>query len=279
MEKANGSRYFYHADRQGSIIALSNATGHRVETETYAYGPFGETNGPSDLGNPFRYTAQFYDAETGLYHYRARAYHPTLGRFLQPDPTGFADGMNLYAYVRNNPMNFVDPLGLNGVGNPYLDISGDQYAAARGNSLTDVGPQGNQYSPYNGPIDTPSVLGSAVSDVTLTGYDNCQQCTGKSPGAADYGYGAYGYKMRPGGVATDPRYYPKGTRFEIPGVGNATAIDKGGAIKGPFRIDVWFPSHGQATVYGAPRLPITVFYPSGFVPPDVTPWRPGPGPW
>jgi RHS repeat-associated protein len=58
------------------------------------------------------YTGRRYDPETGLFHYRARAYSPDLGRFLQPDPIGYADSMNLYAYCGNNPVNWIDPLGL-----------------------------------------------------------------------------------------------------------------------------------------------------------------------
>jgi len=49
--------------------------------------------------------------EAGLYHYKARAYAPSLGRFLQSDPILHAGGMNLYAYVGGDPVNFVDPLG------------------------------------------------------------------------------------------------------------------------------------------------------------------------
>ena len=71
--------------------------------------------------NPFTYTGREYDAESGLYYYRARYYDPTIGRFLNEDPIGFAGGdMNLYAYVWDNPTNFVDPYGLWGYN--WLDL-------------------------------------------------------------------------------------------------------------------------------------------------------------
>ena len=58
------------------------------------------------------FTARRLDPETGLYYYRARIYCPTLGRFLQTDPIGYSDGVNLYVYVGNNPIVFVDAYGL-----------------------------------------------------------------------------------------------------------------------------------------------------------------------
>jgi RHS repeat-associated protein len=58
------------------------------------------------------FTGREYDAETGLYYYRARYYSPALGRFLQRDPVGYTAGINLYTYCANNPINFMDPRGL-----------------------------------------------------------------------------------------------------------------------------------------------------------------------
>jgi len=102
---------FYHADGLGSIVALTNAAGSVVHT--YSYDSFGNIMPSGGINQPYTYTAREYDNETGLYYYRARYYDPKAGRFVTRDPIGFEGGdVNLYGYVKNNPISFVDPYGL-----------------------------------------------------------------------------------------------------------------------------------------------------------------------
>jgi len=113
----DGRAFYYHPDRLGSIRLLTDDQG-RVAA-AYDYDAFGKlTTSQGSVPNPFTYTGREWDASIGLYYYRARYYDPALGRFLSPDPLPAALDeplkQNSYLYVRNNPLGFVDPLGLNG---------------------------------------------------------------------------------------------------------------------------------------------------------------------
>ena len=118
MQRGNNT-YYYHKNHLGSVIALTNGSGNLVER--YEYDPYGQptildTNdnvlSQSAVGNNILFTGRDYDAETGLYYYRARTMHPTLGRFMQHDPLMYVDGMNMYEYVDDNPITRKDSYGL-----------------------------------------------------------------------------------------------------------------------------------------------------------------------
>ncbi len=102
--------YYYHFNGLGSVVALSDMNNTIVER--YAYSIFGEPSRISDVNNPYLFTGRRLDTETKLYHYRARYYTYDIGRFLQTDPIGYADGINWYRYCGNNPVGLVDPFGL-----------------------------------------------------------------------------------------------------------------------------------------------------------------------
>ena len=58
------------------------------------------------------YPGQYYDGETGLHYNYYRYYHPGIGRYVTPDTIGLVEGVNLYYYCINNPINLFDPDGL-----------------------------------------------------------------------------------------------------------------------------------------------------------------------
>ncbi len=112
--------YFQRSDTTGTTVPLTDALGNTIgmtdETgslaTTYWYDPFG---GTTVAGAANENSSQFAGREndsSGLYYYRARYYNAQIERFISEDPIGLTGGMNEYRYVDDNPLNYIDPLGL-----------------------------------------------------------------------------------------------------------------------------------------------------------------------
>jgi RHS repeat-associated protein len=102
-------------DALGSTIALADTSG--VIATSYTYEPYGAaTSTGAASTNSYQFTGRENDGASGLLFYRARFYRPGISRFISEDPFAFPGGPDpdLYVYVGSNPVQFVDPLGLDG---------------------------------------------------------------------------------------------------------------------------------------------------------------------
>ena len=113
----NGTKYYYIFNVQGDVIGILNQSGSQIVS--YQYDPWGKVlsvsgSEASTIGqiNPIRYRGYYYDTETGFYYLQSRYYDPTTRRFLNiddyVDPNKGIDGLNLFVYSKNNPINFVE---------------------------------------------------------------------------------------------------------------------------------------------------------------------------
>ena len=104
----NGKIYVPIHDPFGNVVTLLDLQGKPIAN--YRYSAFGEEEA-AKTANPWRYSSKRVDPETGFVYFGRRYYMPSVGRWLTPDPLGFADGPNLYAYVHNKPFTSIDPDG------------------------------------------------------------------------------------------------------------------------------------------------------------------------
>ena len=111
--------YYFQRNLLGDVIGIYDTSGTKVGG--YAYDAWGNCTVTLNINgiasrNPIRYRGYYYDQDTGLYYLNARYYSPTWHRFISPDDTGYLDpesvnGLNLYTYCNNDPVNYKDPSG------------------------------------------------------------------------------------------------------------------------------------------------------------------------
>ena len=114
-----GQTYRVITDVRGSVRLVVNvATGNIAQQMNYdEYGQVTQDTNPGF--QPFGYAGGLYDSITKLAHFGARDYDPSTGRWLSKDPIGFDGGSNWFAYCGNDPVSYLDPLGLqDGMSNP-----------------------------------------------------------------------------------------------------------------------------------------------------------------
>lgn len=113
------SIYAIHTDQRGAPQLVTDETQHIVwQADTNAFGK-AHVRYAAESGTQarkfemnLRLPGQVYDPQTGLHDNYLRDYDPDTGRYTTPDPLGLSGGMNPYAYVSNNPLTSIDPLGL-----------------------------------------------------------------------------------------------------------------------------------------------------------------------
>jgi RHS repeat-associated protein len=191
-------------DGNGNIMALvDSATG--TTAANYEYGPFGEplkATGSAATANPFRFSTKYTDSETGLLYYGYRYYSTSLRRWISQDPIEERGGVNLYGFVENTPVNYMDYLGLIGaqtVGKCEIIIfvghgPHDEASIEKWKVYTE---KNNETIPAV--IETPNVCSGA----TAIG------CNAGKPGVVTYGDG------RGGAGNQIPSYSPPSNSFDL----------------------------------------------------------------
>jgi len=114
---AAGNTSTYHYDARGSTVAITSSSG--AVTDRIEYSPYGTItyrNGTTDT--PFLFNGRYgvMTDPNGLLFMRARYYNPYICRFINADPSGFAGGLNMFAFANGNPVSLVDPFGLGALG-------------------------------------------------------------------------------------------------------------------------------------------------------------------
>ena len=143
VSSTGNTPYYYAQDHLGSVRDLVDASGKALAS--YDYDPYGQPTRATTNGSAradYRYAGLFYHAPSGLYLTHYRAYDPVTARWLSRDPIGERGGVNLYAYVEGDPINYTDPRGLYGQISLSELLMKNAVKNAMTSSMMSVGPFG-----------------------------------------------------------------------------------------------------------------------------------------
>jgi RHS repeat-associated protein len=262
---SEGWRRILLTDHQGSVIGVTDQVGTSIAVNSYD--PWG-IPGQDNLGR-FGYTGQAWVPELGLWYYKARFYSPTTGRFLQVDPVGYKDQMNLYAYVGNDPVDGTDASGMCPIClTPWVP----EIVTAVGAGLVAIGviSEGKSDQPApplpTGPVGTPPHTEGKGGQIQSGPLHPNHGGSGNPHRDHDHLTGGTGKPNNTGGR-------PPGTRVGDNGI----QIRPGKPGQGP-RIDIPpnGPKPGETLHYPAPAPPPTAPAPSFPSPPPLPPPPPRP---
>ena len=168
--------YCIHSDHRGAPVRITNPEGEIVWLADYSAWGAARLR-VQEIEFNLRLPGQYYDAETGLHYNRARYYHPEWGRYVTPDPAGYAGGANLYVYANNDPINRTDPLGM------WPDTGGAHQSvgsAVGGAVRTMINGHGNRFSPPQ----TATAAATPTVTTTTPAQNSIANTVAPSPGAA-----------------------------------------------------------------------------------------------
>jgi RHS repeat-associated protein len=130
--KQNSQDYSYLYDGRGNVMNVVKDSDESIAA-SYRYDIFRKPlKKTGTFDQPYRFSTKRYDEQTGLSYYGYRFYNPTIGRWMTRDPHGEAGGINLYGFLGNNPVSFVDPWGLWTWQGEAIYVSGGLYKAGKG---------------------------------------------------------------------------------------------------------------------------------------------------
>jgi RHS repeat-associated protein len=172
-----GNKQYFHYDHIGNLVQTVNTSGEVIGDLFYTpYGePLGGTMDQIDQYQPFGFSTKRSDFASGLVYFGYRFYVPYMERWLNRDPIGIDGGLNIYGYVENNPLIYVDPDGLRyrpsrGLGGGGTNSgAGGRYGQTIGNGYYN---SNGRYVPPSIPVYRPPIKPLNISNILSNPNNN-----------------------------------------------------------------------------------------------------------